>query len=521
MGAAARRRLLLLLAGLAACHLMDAVVLQGFGEVEDEEEVPWMSDMGRMVDFKAFPRDWSPYTKEEISEVRRADKMYAKFRSKYHQPKLQRSDRGAVLNFEVQTGKLRITPSVLLRTKGMNLKDEWCEGGRGPLFGDVSEWFGLDADGGGCRVWNCSWSPQLEIETGMMTPDEVLGSGFLDELERFLGSMKAGQPLPGTRNHVMVEKVGKTLFQYSVGLPFRLLPVVLQQSGSVPFWRRAEQYLWGKPQEYKSLVSLVAMTLRSVGRAGSKKCRYAKWYVEPWLVRTHLGDLTRHVEKHVGKEVFSNWLRDVANVANLTILPVPFKNGVQDYKHFAEILELTGMVAGRDRTRANVNKANFSRRMPTERRDLCAAAAELLRDEKWRDRLEQVPPCVVYPSGTTRGPSARAKPATSKEWLNGLLRGKDLWSDGESKLAAVSYGHTVFKSMGAWRLQQDNFVYLEMRVRPDDSEIGRENTGLGLPVETEQGKASEAGVVDMIRKAARKVVDLVSVYDDHGSAGAQ
>merc|ERR1719507_1578154 len=59
--------------------------------------------------------------------------------------------------------------------------------------------------------------------------------------------------------------------------------------------------------------------------------------------------------------------------------------------------------------------------------------------------------------------SAPRRTVTAKDWLLGMLQGKDIMADSDSPITKRGLSGLVWKSMGAWRMQQDGRVYLECR----------------------------------------------------------
>eukprot|EP00438_Fugacium_kawagutii_P016399 Skav204945 [mRNA] locus=scaffold2911:151983:165761:+ [translate_table: standard] len=53
---------------------------------------------------------------------------------------------------------------------------------------------------------------------------------------------------------------------------------------------------------------------------------------------------------------------------------------------------------------------------------------------------------------------------TAREWLEGAQQGLDLMSDHDSPISQASLSKTVWKSMGSWRLSEDEpRIFLECR----------------------------------------------------------
>jgi hypothetical protein len=383
-----------------------------------------------------------------------------------------------LIYYEIQLGKIELNPAVVLDAKGIDLSTDSCDHQGAPLFEKVSEFFSVGTDDVGKDIFAgedkySKFSPyQIEVTTEPMTPEEVLNSSMVGELENFLENVsRPGASILGTRNQVTMIKEnyenGYT-FQYSLGVPLAKAGVLIANSGLPIFWERAQK-VQGH-EEYRSFLALAGMTIASVTKVGAGKCRRTKGYLEPWLVRTNFGDIAEYLYAEHGKDVLNNALKDVMAVANLKDPETTsFPSGVSDGKKFDELAVAAGFLDSADN-------------LPTEMAGLCELAGKMLKDKMEVSKKVGPNYCKIQmKDGSVVDTEAlnwtRMRPASPREWVEGVMQGRDLWTDAESELSQGSLSNSVFKSIGAWRMRNPGRVWVEARRRACckgdfDTEVG-------------------------------------------------
>lgn len=381
------------------------------------------------------------------------------------------------LDFELETtAQLDMTPDLLLARAGHHIAPD--------IFLNVSQWFQVDFDGTGLGPahdgYKQGFTAVLELESVPMKVEEVRGSSFLGDLQHFLAAMNKSSEdatsqnriaVPGSTNLFFHNHVGDNL-QYTIGLPLAWVTTLLTKSDSAR-WQGVMQRLNHLhcpdcSAEYRSLVALAAGTLQQAKQC--KVCIQAKRCMFPWLVRTHFGDLVKHVRQSLGEgtsDRFSQFPEDVLEVADVKPDEVIFPNGITDYLKFSELAEIGGLVVPRSSMLGVSQDANVSRSqvscLPTTRSGIQHLAQQMLKNREQVEKRMQSRGCNIY------GLEDRTLTSFSAQtWLQEMLKGRDVMSDSDSPITQQSFSKLVWKSMGSWRMDMSaggGKVYLECRSR--------------------------------------------------------
>lgn len=399
---------------------------------------------------------------------------------------------GAILDFELEYGFLKPNADILLDSM------YWSFGGGSCLFGadrpvweDPNRWWSIGTDGGSRYRQAPGELIHLELtSSSFQTPEVILGSDMLPALDEYIFlSCQSKLPLPGSDGKISMvpgRHWEAYTIQYTVGLPMEQMYTLMRYSAGQAMWNRTEAQCVGKPTLYKVVVALAAMTAKGVTETKAEgTCQHAKYYVSSWLVRTHHGDMAAYAKSIIGDWAFSRFKEDVLKVSGAG--PIPFLHGVIDYLHLPEIAEVSGLVKPRnglnlERSDPEVHdnsseKAAYMRpspsrehthfplhhealsAMPSTRQGVCELAQRVLNQTGLVTKALNKLGCGVYfPDGSVRA----LQVATTSEWLDGILEGKDLWTDPENPFVQASSSKLVFKSMGRWHMRA-GYVYLECR----------------------------------------------------------
>lgn len=429
------------------------------------------------------------------------------------------------LDFEIETcARVRMTPQLLLQRGGIDIelaqtpstssssvqdKDESYM----PLWPKVSEWFSLGIDGTGRfvdqlfpngnspslakrlgkarRSYRQDLSGQIELESILMRPSDVIHSNFIKDLESFMTVLslvnkshveywskrgKAKQktvwyrlPFNGSRGiHIFgavdpAKPCDVCHVQWTVGLSLRQVPKLLQLSPSAPLQEILSRtgivcarHAHGCAPEYQALISLAGWLLNTAKRCIG--CSHPKRCMSPWLVRTHFGDLAMHVKEKLGPRSLDNFRDDVLEIGQVSgkdaVLP---DGGPIDYLRLPEMAELGGVVAPRSSALRSLHGGADLEDMPSDVAGLLKLSAKMIKNSKVINQRLRRRACKLH-SRTSQGTLKVA------DWLEGLLHGKDLMSDHDSPLSQSSFSHLIWKSMGSWRMKPgSDRVYLECR----------------------------------------------------------
>jgi len=370
------------------------------------------------------------------------------------------------------------------------------------VFPKVSNWFEVGLDGVGTtkneqKTYRQQLAAQIEMESITMTPHTALTSSFLDDMEAWLqklGGMKdAGvpakihkhlvldlKPRNLNRPNSLTENCSKCHMQFTVGLPLSKVPdlLLLAPSNVSKFVVEKVSGICDKRElgckpSYKGLLMLASQLVMQ-SQSCKDVCGHPKRCVDPWLVRTHFGDMAQAVARDHGAEVLTTLADDVLTATNVAEDTIVFPEGVVDYIKFPEMVELSGL--GVSRYKRDAHQHKVTRDMPTTAHGLHSLAKEMLADvpatdEKLMSRsLESG--CAVFGEGEV------VNSLKARAWVEELLKGKDLMSDYDSSLSKASFSGMVWKSMGNWRMQPgSDRVYLECRNAQHCLSVFKHNRG--------------------------------------------
>jgi len=406
-------------------------------------------------------------------------------------PDTDPSEGSVSIDFEFETrATLKLTPEIALERGGITRKmlkkssnassTEQGAAFQGLHWPKVSKWFkvGLDGSGfvGSLHQWRQSMAAVVELESVVMSPSDAINSNFTKDITRFLERIveernKSGNvfslPFPGSKGiHISARGlIGPTKnctgcnIQWTVGLSLRHVSSLLRLSPHKPWQdavaradtRCSEKQTVCRP-EYHALITLAAVTLQKVRHCG---CGHPKRYSRAWLVRTHFGDLAMWVKSLLGEHEFASIAEDIMFVGDFKGDDKLLPKGIIDYLRFPEMAELSGMVTPRLQNSSEPDNQDI----PSDYDGLLITAKKVLDNRRVvRERLQRRP-CQLHNSS-----SLVTSDITVKDWLDGMLAGKDLTSDHDSELSKVSFSHLVWKSMGSWRMKPGiDRVYLECR----------------------------------------------------------
>mmetsp|Transcript_106727 Transcript_106727/g.189002 ORF Transcript_106727/g.189002 Transcript_106727/m.189002 type:complete len:574 (+) Transcript_106727:88-1809(+) len=433
---------------------------------------------------------------------------------------------GVTLDFEIETmAQLRLTPELLLLRGGIDLRSPppagvaFLKDSSRPAFlrsgsllpQDLSNWFSVSLDGLGRFPKNlCNGSVfrqdlrcQIELESVVMRPQAVLDSSFTDDLTLFLekmGKNRSNALLPGS-NHVYYDyginasyPCRKCHVQWTVGIGLSWVPKLLWMTGHGALRElllRVHKICWtrenGCTPDYQAFLSLAAWTLHATHAC--RNCAYPKRCMDPWLVRTHLGDLASHVKEKEDPMSWSRMPHELIQAAAIDNPAAPvLVDGVADYLHFAEMAELSGSVY--DRNLSNSEQRPWTKTdLPLDTESLLHLAKRMLKRQRRINQRLSRRRCAIHGKN-----DAEANGFSAIDWVRGLDRGKDIMSDHDSPISKNAFSHLVWKSMGSWRMRKSggSRVYLECR-----------NTNKCIP-----SKIQHQGPPGLIRYVGRTMVDL-------------
>lgn len=409
--------------------------------------------------------------------------LYGRATNKYDD-----SPTAVTLDFEFETrAQVQLTPELLLERgavdKGLFSANQIDV--TGLAWPKVSKWFTVGLDGNGqhnpAGQWRQTLKAVVELESVLMTPKAAVRSPFTKDLATFLDQLQSQKvqkgdvfslPFKGSEgikiNGRSLRKSDKPcLFcglQWTAGLPLRHVPELLRLSAD-RHWKRTlsvvdalcSQRPNGCLPEYHAFVSLAATVLRKVRRCG---CDHPKRCMKSWLVRTHFGDLAMHIKEKLGQQEFENIPNDVLVAGEFDGTEQVMPNGTIDYLRLPEFAEVGGMVFPR-KPSSDELVTQAVQDMPTDIHGLMDLSKRLLQNRAAVSKRLRNRECHVH--NRTTLPSSVSS-FTVKDWLDGLMQGKDLMSDHDSELSKASFSHLMWKSMGHWRMKPgSDRVYLECR----------------------------------------------------------
>lgn len=378
------------------------------------------------------------------------------------------------LDFELETGvRMVLTPELLLIRGGFNVDHD--------PFPTVSKWFEVGIDGMGRKKKKEGYRQQIlstmELESVPMKVNEVQDSSFLTELQNFLMAMghdhKEKFLVPGS-NHLHFLKGHNHMapcygchLQWTVGLPLAWVPALFSKAGSKPL-QGVMQRLHNLPNcnkdvkncplEYKGFVSLAAWVLQAAQHCNT--CVHPKRCMNPWLARTHFGDLANFVRSKLGESALDRFPDDVLEVADIQADSLVFPRGIMDYLHFSELAEIGGMVVPRSTDLRVSPPSRANKCLPDNDEGLHLLAKQMLQDKHQVDTRLRSRACGVY--GVK---NKTLTTFTARTWLQEILNGRDIMADSDSPLTNQSFSKLVWKSMGSWRMTPEggDRVFLECR----------------------------------------------------------
>ena len=436
---------------VSAFHLADVRSYSALGPYPDSQSTISESYESYAQMERTWSRKWSPFGYEKGAANSNESHM------------------NISMYFEVQFGIVKKSPSSLLTVCGIDLGKSRCKvDGVGPLFTQVSPWFDIFADmGRSPDVANIfSKHYNIEAETYMMEPHKILTAALLPEFDAWFRST----------NETSYQ------LQYNIGLPLAAVPTLLRHSEGSEFQHRADKLCANKPDEYKALVSLAAMTAATVTRPADR-CALSKAYIEPWLVRTHFGDLAGYVASQHGPQILSQLEGDVLAVSGVDPASRAFPNGLIYYYKFTDIAERSGLLVRKSQC------SDHDEEFPTQNTSntlegFCNLAQQILNDPDAQQRLKNTSGFWGKCVKSTNAGMSKLWPVTPQLWLRGLLQGLDLWTDSDS---LIGQEQTIFRSRGGWRMGKHGHVFLESRKRHAGNakwSSGQQATaGLGLSVQ--------------------------------------
>lgn len=329
---------------------------------------------------------------------------------------------------------------------------------------NVSQWFSVGIDGcghsdnpdegGGIGFQQQMGLMRYEISTKVMRPADVVNSDLLSTLNSFLASkgwLTRGRP------------------QFTVGLPLGKVSELLSL-GEDQIVSNLLRVVTGRCRkrggctpEYQGLVVMAGMTLNSLRSTVAQAhgaCLHPKRAVRPWLVRTNFGDIMQYLQRNnlVSGDIVADVLFVLGDDGEA---PLFGKHPhIMEYMNFEDMAEFSGFVRGRDLETCLLARQDAVE-MPTDVPGLRRLAKHMLHRRRFVEKKLANRTCSV------RGVEVedRSLAFSTRDWLLGVARGEDIMSDHHSEASQASYSHTLWRSMGKWRLQgpRDQRVYLECR----------------------------------------------------------
>lgn len=416
-------------------------------------------------------------SEKNLQEKRKAGyAFYQKFFAKYEKGE-PRKYKGPIthddisVDFEMEKPQLVGGPNLFLKRGGITMpgftmadfqpkREEarkfWSAGvdGGGPLLDTVS--------GGGIGFQQQMFT-RLEFSSEPIRPQMVFETPILSYMNEFLVQQN-------------LSTVGRP--QYTVGLAVERIPqlLALSDDGIVKQIvsrtnKLCSEFHHGSCSPgYEGLVMMASHTLHStiacVKRAEGE-CLHPKRCQRPWLYRTHFGDITNYVMKNAETTGFDVRRYLVSDILAITGIPNPDdpllgkEPKVMEYMHFEEMAEISGFVQGRTRETCLWARKGAPKTIPMDFQSLKEISQAMVDSSDSVDRRLRNRRCTIYGAGDYE----EELRFTSRQWVEEMLNGKDLMSDHHSAAAQAAFSHTVWNSMGKWRLRDEDEgrVYLECR----------------------------------------------------------
>jgi hypothetical protein len=436
-----------------------------------------------------------------------AEKLFEEFRQQF-----ERTDFGygrtptsiapsqVSLDFELETNlHTKLTPEILIQRSGITHGDSRAR--PQVVWPKLSKYFHAGVDGTGAFYkgpdghrmlanrstgdYRQSLSALIELESVVMSPAEVVGSSFLPDIQKFLQrtwaaqkkhqrttgkSSKKSWPLPiGGSKGIQVrggidpdKKCTSCYLQWTAGLELKHVSDLLRMTGDRTLTdvlahadKVCSERANGCDPEYHAFLSMAAFVMRKARSCG---CVHPKWCMKSWLVRTHFGDMLMHLKDTLGDSILENVHDDILAVGQFNDTDPVLPKGTIDYMKLPEIAEFAGLVY--PRSPLNQDPAPYEQEdLPTDFDGLLKLSKRVVASQAPISNTMKLRNCSVH-GRSTFVPSR----FTVKDWIDGLKNGQDLMSDHDSEISKASFSHTVWRSMGSWRMEPDSDrVYLECR----------------------------------------------------------
>jgi len=347
------------------------------------------------------------------------------------------------LQFEFELSRkmyeLAMTPQLLLMRGGIS-SPSFVQ--LGPAFESGSPWWYIEVDGYGSKHHQVMQGLP-EANSVVVRPQTLFNTSFAKDLVSYFD--KLGVP----------RGVHKSSYQFTVGLPLAKLPALLRRATSARrFLPGAERLCRERncSEGYTGFVLLASLVLHQA--VSCPACGFPKRCQSPWLLRTHFGDIAQTLPAHER----ANFTSDVLHVwGGNPDLPL-YKKGIMDYLHFPEMAEMSGMVQSR------MGSNNVTQELPVEVGGLLELAEDMLK-QKHREGIDhQLRGRKCSLNGPARPDGERWQAPSARQWLEAASLGQDLMSDHDSPASKASLSHTLWRSMGNWRLSAaEPRIFLECR----------------------------------------------------------
>jgi len=461
--------------------------------------------------------------------TRRAEKLKKHFKVVYGPcDRCSTVEAGDVtLDFELEPGIALIMTPALLAQRGGFITDATTGKGGDVDWPEVSSFFDLGIEGYGLpkrrpeipkyRGFIQSPAGQVEITSHPLRPKDVL-EGLVPDLKAYLdqlGSHKVSAQLPasdnirytgGWRQQYMHQNPRRySPLHWTVGLELKRVPELLATTFP-EFGEKLDNLCQvgaadgpGCAPEYQGVVGLAATVIRQ--SLGCKQvCSHPKRCQKPWLVRTHFGDMVDHLRQVVGDDGVQRLPDDILKVAGVE----DGKNAVlfshpREYWGLLEMAEYSGFVPSRLplKHRFQDDVKLQMQPMPSNGKELLSLAQRMQDSQSMVMQRLATASCDVHQDEV----SQRTNHVYVHDWLQGMLQGQDIMSDHDSPISEKGLSKVVWKSMGAWRMQENGRVYLECR-----------RSLLCLP----DGAGDGSLVLDEIERVASFMQDFEQAAEDEG-----
>jgi len=500
----------------------------------------------------------------------RSRRSYERTYPQYGRVPTQVAPDALTLDFEIETNaRVKLTPELFLQRGGIDIDlsqrsskrsglvqdsdEDYSDASDHTVWPKVSDWFAPGVDGTGAFVaqkadgskvlakrvngtYRQDMSGQIELESIMMRPKDVRTSSFTKDLQSFLDKLyiakatnlmrwktrgkipKTGawydMPFKGSKGIKIFGAAHPTApcavchVQWTAGLPLQDVSSLLRLTANKPLQgilQRADELSAQRPNglrpEYHALISMAAWVVYQARNC--RGCEHVKRCMAPWLVRTHFGDLAMYLKDKYGAKELQHLQADVGQIGQFSGSDRVLPDGIVDYLHLPEMAEMTGMVSARNPS-LHAPHPETEQDMPTDAKGLMDLSKKMLLNYDVINKRMRERNCKLH--GRTKTISTDF---TVKEFLDGIVHGKDLMSDHDSPLSANAFSHMVWKSMGSWRMKPgSNRVYLECR---STQECLASTPAQGLP-----------GAAELIKMVGQRMVKFEkTMKKSHRKANAE